>query len=458
MVPAMRRLRESLNRSLFRPAAPGGWNPSGWEAGCVLLAFLVLATALQLLRIGPHVAFDSVWAEDGPVFLQGAMTEGFLDSLTTTYAGYLVLLPRLVGEAGRLVPLQDAPVAISLASAVVVAVSGVVVWIASAGHIRNPYLRGLLVALTVLSPVAGLESLASGTYVSWYMGFGVFWLLLWRPRTTWGAALGGAFILATGLSSPAIFFFLPLAVLRAVAVRDRLDALLVGSFGLAAAIQLPIALLSDDAAPTPAWTADILTTFLQRVVDGTVLGQELGGYAWEQLGWAFLVAISLAAAVFLLLLGSRASSGRPLAAIAVGTATVMFVVSAYQRAVGTPMMWPPDLHHGLGGRYVMIPSLLLVSAALVLLEGRRAGRGGAGLSPAAIAVGAVLLVGLVTSFDVADTSARGNPPWDASLEASAASCREQGPPAASVAISPPGWTMAISCERLESAFGAAPAP
>ena len=454
----LRRLRGQLDSTLFLSAPPSRNSLASWEKAAILLSFLALGVVLQLFRLGPSNAFHSVWAEDGPVFLQGAMTHGFLDSLTSTYAGYLVVVQRLIGEVGDLAPLRDAPAAISLTSAFVVALSGVVVWVASAGHIRNPYLRGTLVALTVLSPVASLEALASGTYVSWYMGFGVFWLLLWRPRTTWGAALGGLFILATGLSSPAIVFFLPLAALRAVAIRDRRDALLVGSFALAAAIQLPVTALSDETGPTPTWTVDILTTFLQRVVDGSVLGEALGGTAWEQFGWAFLIAISLATALYLLLAASRATSGRLLAAIAVATAIAMFVVSAYQRAVGTAMMWPAGLHHGLGGRYAIIPSLLLISAAFILLEGRRTRRRPYGLSPLALATVAVLGVALASSFDVRDSSARGTPAWDASLEASAAGCRAQSLTEAAVAISPPGWGMTISCERLESTYGAPAAP
>ncbi len=74
----------------------------------------------------------SFWAEDGPVLFGGAMAEGFGDSMIAPYSNYLVVLPRLIGEAATLVPLEGAP-------------------------------------------------------ASWYMLFASFWLLLWRPRTDWGA-------------------------------------------------------------------------------------------------------------------------------------------------------------------------------------------------------------------------------------------------------------------------------
>ncbi len=83
-----------------------------------------------------------------------------------------------------------APAATSTLAALAAAVSGLAVWVASAGHIRSPYLRLALAAATVLAPVSGLESTDSGSYASWYLLFASFWLLLWRPRTDWGAALG----------------------------------------------------------------------------------------------------------------------------------------------------------------------------------------------------------------------------------------------------------------------------
>ena len=57
-----------------------------------------------------------------------------------------------------------------------------------------------------------------------------FWLLLWRPRSNWSAALGGAFLAATALSTPGTIFFLPLALLRAFAVRDGRDLAIVGAY------------------------------------------------------------------------------------------------------------------------------------------------------------------------------------------------------------------------------------
>lgn len=446
----MQRLREELRRSLFPDLPPQRYSLSRLEAGLLILAFLILASVLQLLRLDPGVALDSLWAEDGAVFLPEAMTNGLLDAITTPYAGYLVVIQRLIGEVGALVPLWDAAIAMAIAATLVVGLTGVVVWFASAGHIRSHFLRGLLVTLTVLSPVAGLEAVVSGTYVAWYMTFGIFWLLLWRPREMWSACLGGAFILLTGLSSPTIFFFIPLALLRALAIRDRRDAAILGSFGLALAIQLPVTALSDEVEADSFWNGEIFTVLLQRVVDGSVLGLELGGEAWKSWGWPLLIGLAVLLALYLVVLAYRARSGRLLALIAVVTAVGMFIASVYERGIVFTLLWPEGGDNILGTRYAIVPSLLLISAVFALLDRRiessRAWQG------AAAVTATLLLVALVTSFH---TGERIGPRWHDALVAGAEQCEREGAAKGIVYTIPEGLALTVPCDRLRDAVSGA---
>jgi hypothetical protein len=448
---AIRELRGRLAVSLFPAAAPsGGSTFRRWERVVLVLGLLILAVILQLLRIGPSTGLESLWAEDGQIFFQQALLQDFWHTVFTPYAGYLVLAPRLIGEVGNLVPIRDAAAAVGIAAGVVVALSGLAVWYASAGHIRNPYLRGTLVALTILAPVSGLECVASGAYVLWYMLFASFWLLLWRPATTRGAALGALFILVTGFSTPGLWFFAPLAGLRLLAARDRRDLLLVGSYAIGAAVQVPVIALNSEAAAEPLWTNDIWTAYAQRIVDGAALGERLGGIAWAALGWPFL-ALLLACLLAGLLVGLRRSTttARWLAAIALPTSLLLFVVSAYQRAVGSEMVWPAGMHSGNAGRYAIVPALLLASVALALVDRtprRRPGPGG--LPWSGVAVMAVLLVGLVTSLYVRNTAVRGTPSWGRALDAAAAECASEGLAEARVPTSPPGFGVIVPCDRL----------
>jgi hypothetical protein len=444
-------LRSNLDRSLFRPAQPESLKFSGREGAFVLACFLILAMALQFLRAGADDSVKALFAEDGPVYLNGALSRGFFDSLGATYAEYLVVIPRLIGEAATIPPLRYAPEVMNFSAVLLVALSAIAVWVASAGLIRSTYLRALLVALVLIPPAAGLETVVSATNVPWYTSFAVFWLLLWRPEKTWSAVLGALLILASGLSSPVFFFFLPLAALRAIAIRDLCDGLIVGAYAVALAVQLPVTLAIDQSDPT--WTTNILTTFLQRVVSGSAIGLELSSDAWIAWGWSFLVAISVAVAAALVALALRATAGRLFALIAVLTGVAMFLASGYQRSLGDVMVWGLDTSNSLGGRYAMIPALLIASAALVLADSRARSPGGRPWVAAATAT--VLLIAIVTSFG--GNAHREMPSWSGSVRGAAVLCHDRNLSETVVFLTPEGWSMTIQCEHLESEY-TAPAP
>jgi hypothetical protein len=443
-------LRSRLDETLFRDPPPATPAAQRRPALIVIVGLFVLAILLQMLRVGWSASLHSLWAEDGAVYLSGVVHNGFGGSLFDTYATYLVFVPRGIAELADLLPLADAPAAISILSAAVVALSGLVIWWATAGLIESPYLRGALVALTVLSPVGGLESTDSAAYVPWYMLFASFWVLLWRPRTSGGAVFAALFVLATGLSTPGVWFFIPLALLRTLATRDRRDAIVLAGYWIGALVQVPVLMFNEEEAVSPLWTSDIWTAYLQRVLDGAAFGLRIGGEAWIRLGWAFLLALLVAAIAALIWGVMRSNFGaRLLALLAIPISVAMFVVSAYQRAVGSDLMWQANDSAEAAGRYAIVPSLLLVSVAFVMLD-RRSRRRETEARPPWLAIGATALAALViaASFYVGDTEVRGAPPWEAALDAGAESCAAADSGEAAVPTSPPGWGLSIPCGEL----------
>jgi hypothetical protein len=449
-------LRARIGETLF-PGAPAGGPAFGrLELAVLLTAVLVLGTVAAMLRLGLSVSLTTVWAEDGPIYLQAALSEGFWHAVFSPYAGYLVLVPRLIAEVGALVPLRYAPAAVAIVSAALAALSGLVVWYASAGHVRSPYLRGTLALLTAFAPAAGQETLVSAAYVPWYMLAASFWLLVWRPATMRGALLGGAFLLLTGLSTPGLWFFLPVAALRALAIRDRRDATVVGSYALAAAVQVPVVLGQEQGEPL--WTSDIWTALVQRLLDAGLFGQRFGGNLWADFGWPFLIALIVALVVAIGVGLWRATpSGRWFALLALPTSLVMFVVSAYQRTVGPNLIWSPGTSGGTASRYVLVPALLLVSALVVLVDAslRRRRDEPNRLSWPVAATVAVLAIGLVTSFYMGDTAYRGAPYWEDALKSAAMKCVEEGEELAGIATAPPPFGVQIPCGQIAS-FAARP--
>ena len=79
-------LRSRLDETLFRdsPApTPRAQRPAEWA---VIAGLFVLAVLLQMLRVGWSASLHSLWAEDGAVYLSGAVHNGFGGSLFDTYA------------------------------------------------------------------------------------------------------------------------------------------------------------------------------------------------------------------------------------------------------------------------------------------------------------------------------------------------------------------------------------
>jgi hypothetical protein len=441
--------RRLLDRYLFPEPAAAAPGPARWEKAGLVTALLALGVVLQLARIGWTGSLNALWAEDGPIFVQEALAQGFGDAVSSEYSGYLVLVPRLIGEAAALMPLEGAAATVSILSALLIALSGLAVWHAAAAHIPDPLLRGALVLATVLTPVGGMESIDSASYVSWYMLFAVFWILLWRPRTLAGAAWGGLLIVATVLSNPGAWFLLPLAALRALAIRDRRDATIVGAYFAASVVQLVAMARSNYEAVEPLWTSDIWEVLVQRVVAGAAFGLRGAGGLWDQFGWPALIALT-ACMVLAFAIGLTRSDGRAraFALIAIPTALGMFVLSVYQRAAGTPMLWLAGDAGGHGGRYAIVPVLLVVATAMVVAEGWRRQSSASWKAWPSLAIAGLLLASVAVSYPAGDTAVRGTPAWDDALDAAAVTCASEGGEIATVATSPPGFQMALPCSEI----------
>jgi hypothetical protein len=441
-------LRAKIDETLFPQPDPPTHRLSPGKAGALTAGLLALGVVLAMLRLGRLASLNTVWAEDGPVYLQEAFNDSFFGAIFTPYAGYLVLVPRLIAEVATLAPLEHAAAAVSLVSALVAVLSGLAVWCGCSGHVRNLYLRGGLVLATVLAASAGQETLLSAAYAPWYMLVGSFWLLFWRPQTTWGAALGGLFLLATGLSTPGVWFFMPVALLRAAAARNEKDAILVGSFFLGGVIQLSVMLGQEQGESL--WTSHIWTAYLQRVVDGGLLGQRLGGNLWEELGWNFLGPFVVVVAWGLALGIWRAAPGpRWFAVIAVLGSAAIFIVSVYQREVGLNVFWSEGSSGGTSSRYVFVPALLLISAIVVLVDGALRRRARTAFSWPVAAASAVIVLAVVTSFDMRGGGFRESPYWEDALRRAADECQATGE-VAGIPTSPEPFGVQISCEEIES--------
>jgi hypothetical protein len=445
-------VRTRLDDWFFPQARPPARVLGRGEYALVLGALFVLGVIAELIRPGLAGSLQTVWAEDGGVVLQSATTHSFIDVVFTVYPEYLIVVPRMIGEVASWFPLRDAAVVITILSSAVIVLSGLVIWFASAGHIRNPYLRGTLAVVTVMAPVAGLEAVASAAYVSWYMLVAAFWILFFRPRTDWGAAGAAVFLLLAALSNPGIWFFAPIAGLRLLAIRDRRDAGIVVAYLIGAGMQA-VASLQHPSPVTAKWTHEIWSVYLQRVLDGAVLGLRWGGDLWADFGWTLLIAL-LALSLAGLVAGLRRARPKTRAIVltAVAISLLTSLTSMYQRAIAPALIWPTGAHFDPGGRYAIVPAMLLVVAFLAVLDDWLSRQGRSQRARGVVVAIAIVIpaIAVFSSFDVEENVARGTIHWVPQLGRAESACEAKPRQTAIIHTSPPGFGVILPCTVLTS--------
>lgn len=136
---------------------------------------LVACACLVLIARRPEaIVAPQFFADDGVIFFQQAFQLPWRESLTTTYAGYYHLLPRLVAEACSTLPPTFAPLSYHVVSLLIAAVACCWVWLPHFRHLLpHDAARLGLVAVILLAP--NQEALMKLAYVQWYL---LLWLIL----------------------------------------------------------------------------------------------------------------------------------------------------------------------------------------------------------------------------------------------------------------------------------------
>jgi hypothetical protein len=424
-------------------------------AGVVIA--LAGATALHLARQRGVGAWESVWAEDGSVFL----TNGYRDFAGTFFAqngGYIHAVPRIIAGVAALFPAEDAAIVMAVAGSAVVAAISAFVYLASGAVLRSRSARLVLAATVLVLPVAGSELYANALNLHFYLLFACFWALFWQSET-W-AALGfrSTAALAATLSDPVSVLLLPLAIVAPVACRSLRAAAVSGFFLVGLATQL--LLMRGGESPGRNWAfhlSDLPDIFSLRVAGGLLVGDRFLDDLWLAYGRAFSYAalVVVAAVIGLLLSLLLSRSDRPTAAfvlISLAYAGLFFCVQLFGR--GTGGMDPePGSFHLNGARYVLLPFLFVTAVVLVLVDRL-------GDSPvrdrwtwirrAAL----VWLVAVVAANYLVGPNLRSSGPrWQHELEQARVSCGASTTGGARVLVAPAPpevWFAEIPCDRLQS--------
>jgi len=405
---------------------------SGRVVARALLSLVALAAGavVLLLRIAGPSPVTTIWAEDRTVFLVQALASPW--HLFASYAGYLQLLPRIIGQLVAFLPLPDAAAAFAISGAAIASAMALFVFHSSAGHIRSPWLRGLLAAAVLLLPVAPLEIADSGVNTPWYILFGLFWAALWRPRTGRGMALAAAVAFLAGASTPLALALAPLILVRIAALRRVREHAVTAGFAAGLLLQLPVVASAHDSRLDQTSGPGGVLGFVAHDVVLPALGWHVDWWlqaAVGRNGATLLVGCALAA-VFGAIAITQPARIRLLAAAALGCG---FLVAA---AAATLSRWVTvdraHFHVEPGSRYTTLPIFLMEAAVIVAVDNvvRRARersrpdeQGAAfgvtrwtglararGATAAVAALVIVLSVGWITDFR-SDNGRAGGAPW-----------------------------------------------
>jgi hypothetical protein len=397
---------------------------------------VVLATIASLLRQPGAGALNTVWAEDGQVFLGQAAHSSF-GALATSYAGYFHTIPRLLAGFDTLLPASAAAPLMAIEAALCYALIAVLVYHASAAHLASRLARVLAASVVVLAPLGTDELYNSIANIHWAGLYVVFWMLLWTPSSRAGRILAVAVVALVAASDILVLVFAPLALLRMLRGRlgfgrDRLGTAL--GVALIAGIGLQFVGLATGASsralsPNP---VKALTGFVLRAVPPTLIGEQALGTdvnaRWLGLAALAWLIVAVIVSVALAKLTSPAWT---------------FAVVAFVHSVGLYAL-PVVLSGTATVRYAAAPAMLLVAAFAALLQ--PLGPSWRERAPLVALTGLLALVAAV-NFRVDNLRAHG-PTWSGELDRARTAC-STATADVSLAIPPDGhpdrWAVALPC-------------
>jgi hypothetical protein len=222
------------------PAAPAAVPPTRSRlllVAAVGAVAVVTGAAVLLLRVPGIPSWDTVYAEDYFTYLPWALQHPW--HLFMAYDGYENLVPRLVAQLVTYLPLADVAKGFAASGAIIAAVCALFIFHASNGHLRSPALRALLAAAVILLSTAPMEIADSGVNTLWYLLPALFWAALWRPRTPAGQTAAAAVGFFAAASTSLAILYVPLLVLRAIALRRVRDHAVTAGWLTGCLVQLP---------------------------------------------------------------------------------------------------------------------------------------------------------------------------------------------------------------------------
>lgn len=405
------------------------------------VSFVAIAIPVQLLRQRGVPSWDSVWAEDGAVFLTDAVALPISSTLLRSYAGYAHGLPRVLAELVVLLPIRWWAAAAAVAAASTAALAGLFAFTASRPWCPSWPRRAVLAGMFLVLPAALFETAANLANIQWYL-LAALPLAFIAPFDPPFRAVAAGFVAVVALTAPLAAVFLPFVILGMIRHRDFAHLVPGGTFLAAVAVQLGASLATQSDSIGSGGGILPISFYPTRVVGRLLLGEVTFGHAWKAAA-AGVVAVSIAAmaALFGRTRGDACRLRTTL--VLFGASVLIFMTPVALRGSGMSHTNASEQ------RYAIAPMLLLTAAALVPpADSRRRRR-----SDQLLLIGMALwlIVAVAPSFRASNPRSEA-PGWSASLQAAADECEHLGSDAVSVGVAPAPstrvWAVELPCAAL----------
>jgi hypothetical protein len=416
----------------------------------VVVLLVALGTTVQLAREAAVSAWDTIWAEDGSIFLADALNGSPLEKVVTPYGGYIHVLPRLVGGLVAVLPLERAALLFALAAFTTVSLLAAFVYYASSSTIESVPLRLALSTLVVLLPAEGSELLGNVTNIHFYLMYGCFWAFVWRSDSTAAITSRSLVVAATALGDVLAAIYLPLALWNAMKRRTRRDLAVPIALLSGLAIQA-IAILASGSPPhrgTRFNLDDVPTLFALRVTGSLFVGDRFIDDLWFQFGrWFSYGTLALVAALVAVALVRLDIRRKIFVALCAGYAITLFFAYLYGRgSAGMRPGYNAATWHLAGARFTLVPILLLATALLVFADTGVKGRA----TRYARGLALIFVVALVVANFSFKSERSLGPRWEPELAAARSRCANSNSTPIRILVAPAPFDFFVSsrCDRI----------
>jgi hypothetical protein len=446
--------RERFSSWLFGaplPPSAAGWRR--WRLAGLVLAMIAAGTAITVLRL-PDDARNVLWAEDGDFFLTAAYAHPFFENLFAPSAGYMHLIPRVSAQlVAEFVPLRWVGLGMNLCGALVWSAMALAAFVFTRGRLSIGF-RWLLWLLVLLVPIGSHEVATNTANSHWFLMFGLFWAVATRHGTVSRVIFASAIAVAAMMSDPLSLVFVPFLIARLICLRSLREHAVTIAFAAAAVVQLLVVVNTERGRGDPVVDPEGLWfVYVIRVVWSTITGPGWGSALFFGLGAGVAAAIGTAVVVVLAVAIALRWRRAGLAVAALGASLAFYlavavltweIIGVPPKNVGVDVYW--------GGRYWVLPSLLLITAIVacvdVLLAPLRSSRHRAARAGAVVLLvvtSAALIAPGVNDYRTPGFKA-GSPQMSAGLDAAVEQCRTEQPDArVELPTAPPTHYLAVTC-------------